>query len=128
MNVNKYAAEIFSSASAASNTKSYYGLDGRKNQFGFDRAKLPSPIAVLNMLRISAGRANRGGYFKLRCPFHKNGVERSPSLNVHQVEGHFLCHACNAKGGDILAFYMKVTGSSFTRAAKELGAWRYENV
>ena len=92
----------------------------------FNKRKLPLPIAVLYMLNICTGRVNRHGYWIIRCPFHKNGTERTPSLNLHQVNGNFLCHACGTKGGDILAFYMQVTGDKFIDAAKQLGAWEYD--
>jgi DNA primase len=90
----------------------------------FNRALLPMPIVILQKLRIQPGKANYAGYWQLYCPFHKSGHEQHPSLNLHTVQGHFRCHACGAKGGDILSFYMQVTGKRFSDAAKELGAWR----
>ncbi len=90
----------------------------------FDKNKLPCPIEVLNMLSIKVGKVNKAGYWSLFCPFHKNGSEVHPSLNMHYHRGNYRCHACGAKGGDILKFYCEVTGKSFTEAAKELGAWR----
>lgn len=31
-------------------------------------------------------------------------------MNLHKTSGHYRCHACGAKGSDILAFYMNITG------------------
>ncbi|MGD0465909.1 MAG: CHC2 zinc finger domain-containing protein [Gammaproteobacteria bacterium] len=89
----------------------------------FNKTKLPSPISVLNKLGITHDKATHAGFLKIRCPFHKNGAEKNPSLNLHQLDGYFKCHSCGAKGGDILAFFMKVTNMSFIDAAKVLNAW-----
>jgi len=89
----------------------------------FNKNLLPMPIVVLDLLGIKTGKANSGGYWIIRCPEHKEGKEKEPSLNIHQVTGHYKCHACQVKGGDILAFYRMVTGKSFVEAAMSLGAW-----
>lgn len=94
-----------------------------KYQFHFNRSLLPMPIVVLQRFGIKPGKANRGGYWILCCPFHKDGKEKNPSLHLQQVKGNYRCHACGIKGGDILSFYRAVTGKSFKDAAQELGAW-----
>lgn len=91
----------------------------------YNKMLLPTPIAVLQQLGLPFGKANFKGYLKLPCPFHKDGAEKNPSLNLHQINGHYRCHACGVKGGNILAFYMSITGKKFKTAAKELGAWEY---
>ena len=94
---------------------------GRK-QGKFDRKLLPSPLAILNLVGMKPGKTNPAGYWILRCPFHKNGQEKHPSLNLHSQNGHYRCHSCGAKG-DILAFYMALTGKTFLESVKSLGAW-----
>lgn len=89
----------------------------------FNRANLPSPLTVLNQLGIHPGKTNSQGYWLLPCPFHKNGKELNPSFNLHHLKGHYGCHACGAKGGDIIQFYRQVTGASFIEAVIALGAW-----
>ena len=89
----------------------------------FNRALLPTPLAVLSQLGIRPGKPNQGGYWKLCCPFHKNGKELNPSLNLHHLNGHYRCHACGAKGGDIVSFYMQITGLGFVDTCITLGAW-----
>jgi DNA primase len=42
-------------------------------------------------------------------------------MGVSLVDGHFRCHACGARGGDIIALHMLVTGKSFIEAVHELG-------
>lgn len=117
-------------ASAAVNLRqhTYYRGYTRPSQGRFNRFYLPTPIRLLDQLGILPQKENAKGYIKLRCPFHKDGNEKTPSLSMHKSEGHYRCHACGAKGGDILAFYMNITGKPFITAAKELGAWevKYE--
>ncbi len=78
---------------------------------------------VLNQLGIHPGKTNSRGYWLLQCPFHKDGKELNPSFNLHHLESHYRCHACGAKGGDIIQFYRQVTGVSFKEAAIALGIW-----
>jgi DNA primase len=96
----------------------------KKAQRGqFNRSLLPAPIIVLKQFGIHLGKMNHRGYWQLCCPFHKNGKESNPSLSLHHANGHYRCHTCGAKGGDILAFYMKLTGKHFIDASREIGAW-----
>jgi DNA primase len=95
-----------------------------KHHWQFNRSSLPMPIVALQRLGIKPGKANRGGFWILPCPFHKDGKEKNPSLHLQQVEGYYRCHACGAKGGDVLALYRAITGKSFRDAARELGAWK----
>jgi DNA primase len=86
----------------------------------FHRTALRQPVQVLNILGIPPNKMNRQGYWILRCPFHKDGNEKNPSLNVHTTDGHYRCHTCGAKGGDIVSFYMKKTDKNFIRALNDL--------
>ncbi len=125
MNTKSKIPERLVHASATTNLRqhTYYRYDTRRSQGHFNRLKLPNPTKVLHQLGFYIGKPSAKGYLKLRCPFHKEGNERLPSLNLHQSTGHYRCHACGAKGGDILAFYMEVTGKTFIVSVKELGAW-----
>lgn len=129
MNTKNKTAERLIHASAAANLKhhTYYLGYIRPTQGRFNRFYLPSPIKVLHQLGFVIEKTNSKGYLKLRCPFHKDGNEKTPSLNLHNTSGHYRCHACGAKGKDILAFYMNLTGKSFVEAAKELGAWEVKH-
>ncbi len=89
-----------------------------------DRDKRPSPLKVLSMFDIKPGKANAAGFWRIKCPFHKQGKEKNPSFDMHQVDGYFKCHACGAKGGDTIAFYMQMTDSTFSEAIKTLGIVR----
>lgn len=123
MNQKTKPAECLAHTTAANQkVHTYYRYKTPIAQGRFNRF-LPNPTHVLSMLGFSVEKTNAKGYFNLRCPFHKDGNERTASLNLHKSTGHYRCHACGAKGGDILAFYMNVTGKSFVTSAKELGVW-----
>ena len=62
------------------------------------------------------GRAWRA----VRCPFHD---DNHASLSINVDSGGYFCHACNAKGGDVLAFHRARYGLDFRTDAQELGAW-----
>jgi hypothetical protein len=51
------------------------------------------------------------------CSFHD---DRNPSLSLNLKTGAFFCHACGAKGGDIIAFYMLKFGLGFKQSVREL--------
>lgn len=53
------------------------------------------------------------------CNFHGG----SDSLRINVASGAWVCMACGAKGGDVLAHYMQSHGLEFVEAAKALGAW-----
>lgn len=79
-----------------------------------------SPASVLHLLGLTPNKCNRQGYWILRCPVHKEGKEIHPSLNIHQQDGHYRCHACGIKGSNIIEFYCVATGKPFAVAIKEL--------
>jgi len=59
-----------------------------------------------------------GAWGTKACPFHGG----SDSMRVNRKSGGFRCMACFEKGGDVLAFHMKLHGLDFVTAARELGA------
>jgi hypothetical protein len=120
---NKTARRLEHASAANLRTQKYYRKRNNFHQGRFEKKLLPSPITVLHRLGFYTEKTNSKGYWKLPCPFHKDGKERTPSLNLHKISGHYRCHACGAKGGDILSFYMNVTGKTFIKAVRELGAW-----
>ncbi len=87
---------------------------------GFDRNRLP---AVADYYRPVFGdlQFNASRWAQVRCVFHEDGTA---SLSIHGERGAFRCFACNARGGDMLAFEMLLSGADFKSAARALGAWR----
>ena len=84
---------------------------------GFERDRLPDAVSYFE----NEGLTLRGpGKWKTtRCNFH----DGSDSMRVNTTSGAWVCMACGAKGGDVLAYEMQATGTEFVQAAKELGAW-----
>ena len=85
------------------------------------RSKLPNPIWVLDKLKVRY--RHRPTWIQIHCPFHGNGQEHNPSMGMDARDGHYRCHACGAKGGDVIAFYRAVTGKSFSETLKDLGVY-----
>src|SRR5688572_10950877 len=73
-----------------------------------DKGSLPTPVAYLSQQGLLAGKV-RGEWASIRCPSHKGGDEAHPSMRVSLADGHFKCHACGAKGGDVIALHRIVT-------------------
>jgi len=85
----------------------------------FDRSRLPTPEGfwASHGVRLKAGS---GAWRMANCPFH---ADAHASLGINMETGGFFCHACGAKGGDVLAAHRLLTGKGFIAAARELGAW-----
>lgn len=62
----------------------------------------------------------RGKWLTTRCNFH----DGSDSMRINLASGGWCCMACNAKGGDVLAYHQAAHGLDFIDAAKALGAWQ----
>ena len=74
------------------------------------RSSLASVIGEYVTLQ-QQGRVYRG-----LCPFHG---EKSPSLVVHEADGHYYCFGCHAKG-DAIRFLTEHVGYSFIEAFTQL--------
>ena len=99
----------------------YERLFGRKDAFGaLDRPSLPDPLQYLTERGLLA-RKPHGQWAAIRCPAHKDGAEKKPSLRVNLTDGHFRCMTCGASGGDILALHRLITGLGFRDAVRDLG-------
>jgi len=89
-----------------------------RNQGRFAKGRLPSPSSYYQQL---ANHPLQGRTWRtVRCPFHD---DKHASLSINIENGGFVCHACNARGGDVLSFHMQKHGLGFKAAAQELGAW-----
>jgi len=60
---------------------------------------------------------NRG---MCRCPFHKNGAERHPSMGVWKDNKGVTCFTCGWSG-DVFAFVMRMDNLDFKDAFRSLG-------
>lgn len=85
----------------------------------FNRDKLPDPISYYESQGLAL-RGHRNSVWKTtQCHFHGG----SDSLRIVVATGAFICMACGAKGGDVLAYEMATHGVGFVDAAKRLGGW-----
>lgn len=80
---------------------------------------LPSPVRYLDEhgLLQSKGR----GWVMIKCPAHKNGQEKTPSMSINLDIGCFRCFSCGVSGRDIIAFHQIRTGLDFVSAVEDLG-------
>lgn len=85
----------------------------------FDKDLLPDPKDYF-MQTVGLKLKGRGVWRMAKCPFHDDTTE---SLAVQVVLGCFKCHACGAKGGDLIAFHMQLKGCGFKQACIDLGIW-----
>lgn len=86
-----------------------------------DHGSLPTSLQYLTERGLLKGKA-RGAWAAITCPSHKGGAEKNPSLKVSMIDGHFRCHACGVKGGDVVALHRLITGMGFVEAVPDLGA------
>ena len=101
----------------------YQQIFGSKTSAGrrsLDHESLPTSLQYLTERGLLKGKA-RGEWAAITCPAHKGGAEQTPSLRVSQIDGHYRCHACGVKGGDIVALHRLVTGLGFREAVRDLG-------
>jgi hypothetical protein len=85
----------------------------------FDRSALPPAETFYRGEFDRLPRPSRG-WVQVRCCFHD---DRRPSLSLNLHQGHFFCHSCGVKGGDVISFLMQRDGLSFRRACERLRAW-----
>jgi len=85
----------------------------------FNRERLPDPIAYYQGQGLTLMGSHQAAWRTTRCQFHSG----SDSMRIKVATGAFVCMACGARGGDLLAYEMAVHGVGFVEAAKRLGAW-----
>ncbi len=83
----------------------------------FARDRLPDWADYAD--RMGLVLTGSGRWRTTRCDFHGG----RDSLRVNTESGGWICMACGAKGGDVLAHYMLLSGSDFRQGARDLGAW-----
>ena len=55
------------------------------------------PLEVLEFIGLRPERET-DEWYQIKCPFHKDGNERKPSMGVHKEVGTFNCFTCGQKG------------------------------
>lgn len=88
----------------------------RYKHIAIDRSALPSArnYYAEQFPNLKLGRV----WETVQCPFHEDA---KPSLSINLNEGYFRCHACDARGGDIISFHRQRYKMSFIDACSDLG-------
>ena len=101
----------------------YRRIFARKPEHGrkeLDRQSLPTPLQYLTV-RGLLKRKPGAEWVAICCPVHKGGAEKTPSLRVSLIDGHFRCMACGVSGGDVVALHRLITGAGFIETVRNLG-------
>lgn len=85
----------------------------------FMRDRLPETISYFESEGLRLIGPRNAKWLTTECRFHGG----SDSLRTNLSSGAWVCMACGEKGGDVLAYHMKMYGLEFVQAAQALGAW-----
>ena len=83
----------------------------------FVRDRVPDTATFLEGEGLAL--TGRGLWRTTRCEFHGG----SDSMRVNTESGGWVCMACDAKGGDAIAYLVQRDGLDFITAARRLGCW-----
>ena len=104
------AKAAFDTTHYASHVKPKSGLSQRLN-----KDKLPTPFNYYR--KQFSGLHQSGEWVNVTCCFHS---DKNPSLSLNLQSGGFFCHACGAKGGDVIAFHRQRFSLGFIEAVAQL--------
>ncbi len=79
-------------------------------------SEIKSRINIVDLISEYVTLKKAGRNFVGLCPFHK---EKTPSFSVNPEKQIFYCFGCG-EGGDIFAFLMKINGTGFAEAVRQL--------
>jgi len=87
--------------------------------FDIDKAKIKAAIPIQEYYQDQLGQPHKSNHdhWIYLCCFHND--KNHPNLHVY-LDGHFICRACGARGGDVLAFHQKKHSLSFPDVLKEI--------
>lgn len=83
----------------------------------FIRDRLPDPTSYFEDQGLKLH--GRGKWRTTGCAFHGG----SDSMRINVETGGWVCMACGERGGDVLAYQMRLHDQEFVDAARELGAY-----
>ncbi len=85
----------------------------------FERDRLPDVVSYFEAEGLRLSGAPRAKWKTTECKFHGG----SDSMRINVAKGAWVCMSCGEKGGDVLAYHMRMHCIEFVEAAKALGAW-----
>ena len=80
-------------------------------------AEIKSRLTMAAVAEMYGFTPDAAGF--IRCPFHDNGNERTPSLKIYPEHRGFYCHACGT-GGDVTKFIQLLFDIPFREAVRKL--------
>lgn len=86
---------------------------------GFVRDRLPDPVSYYEAQGLTLQGPRNAAWKTTECRFHGG----SDSMRIKVASGAFVCMACGARGGDVLAYHMAAHGMGFVEASRQFGAW-----
>lgn len=97
------------------NISCYSKLFNSKAQSSIRSDCLPSPFVYYKKIFPNIKQGSE--WVNACCCFHNDS---NPSLSINLKSGGFFCHACHAKGGDVLAFHQQHFKLGFKEALLQL--------
>ena len=85
----------------------------------FEQNLKPDPEGYFEAQGLKLTGPRNAKWKTAACQFHGG----SDSMRINTQSGGWCCMSCGEKGGDVLAYHMKLHGLEFIDAAKQLGAW-----
>ena len=97
------------------NNSSYFKPFNPKTQPSITSDWLPSPVVYYKKIFPNIKQCSE--WVNVCCCFHS---DNNPSLSINLKSGGFFCHACHAKGGDVIAFHQQHYKLGFKEALLQL--------
>lgn len=85
----------------------------------FEQARQVSLLDILNKYLPQVDTRQVNGKLYLRCPFHSNGNEKTPSLHIDPCKNLWHCFGCG-EGGDSIDLVERLLNTSPLEAAKNI--------
>lgn len=83
--------------------------------------EIKAKLSIVDVVSSYTQVFNRSNGFWIKCPFHGNGNERTPSCKLNLERNSFYCFACQ-EHGSMFDFVMKMEHISFPEAVRELAS------
>ena len=84
-----------------------------------DINKIKNNINIVDLVSSYQSVISKGGKSWIKCPFHSDGRERTPSCILNEEMNNYHCFGCG-ESGSIFDFVMKLDNLSFLEAAQLL--------
>ena len=81
--------------------------------------EIKSKISIVDIVSDYQRVMEKNGRYWIQCPFHGNGLEKTPSCKLDIDKGTFYCFACH-EGGSMFDFIMKRESCTFPEAVEIL--------